>query len=261
MGVIIAVVNHKGGVGKSTITANLGAALARRNGRVLVVDCDHQANLTISLLAGARPEPNLCDLLLGSTGHGEPLSPEQIVQATDRVRLDIIPSGEELAEAEDVLDAEYMKERLLAEALGDLPNRYDIIFLDCPPSLGLMTKNALTMATHVLIPVMATEFAAKGVTILSQTIAKVQRRGNPGLQVLGVLVNNYDAHPVVYRIQYQRLVEHLGVLKFATDIPKGVVVEEAHVMGCNVLDYSEGSAVSRAYTALAEEVLTRLEVQ
>jgi chromosome partitioning protein len=256
MGTVIAVVNHKGGVGKSTITANLGAALARRDGRVLVVDCDHQANLTISLLAGQQPEPHIYHLLLGQVER-----PEQLVRTTSRVRLDILPAGEDLAEADDVLNAEYMRERLLGDALGDLPSRYDVVLLDCPPSLGLLTKNALTAATHVLIPVMATQFAVKGLALLTKTINKVQKRGNPQLRVLGVIVNQYDRRPLVYRAEYEELTRMLGALKFRTEIPKGVVVEEAHVLGVNVLDYDEDSPVARAYAALAAEVAARLEVQ
>jgi len=255
MGVVIAVVNHKGGVGKSTITANLGAALARRNGRVLVVDCDHQANLTISLLAGQQPKPHIYQLLLGQVER-----PDQIVHATSRLRLDILPAGEDLAEADDVLNAEYMRERLLGDALGDLPSRYDVVLLDCPPSLGLLTKNALTMATYALIPVMTTQFSVMGLSLLTKTISKVQKRGNPRLQVLGVLINQYDRRPLIYRAEYDELVRQVGPLKFDTEIPKGVVVEEAHVIGINVLDYAENSPVARAYAALAEEVTARLEV-
>ena len=248
---IVAIVNQKGGVGKSTTAVNLAGALARRNGRVLVVDCDHQANATLTLLAGETPARNLYHLL------HETARLDEVIQVTARVNLDVLPAGDELAGVDMEFAGAYAREQVLRERLAGLTH-YDTVFLDCPPSLGFLTWNALTAATHVLIPVQATMYSVKGLALLLQTIRTVRQKGNPSLEVLGVLITQYDRWPLVYRQAHQELRTQFGSLVFAVEIPKGVAAEEAHALGINVLDYDDRSSVAVAYEALAEEFQTRL---
>jgi len=267
MGAIIAVSNWKGGTGKTTVAVNLGAALVECGQRVLVVDCDPQADATDTLLGQREPDYNLYHLLrqqarLADSRTAVPLRPEDLVQDTARLHLDLLPAGPELAPADREFGGVLRQENLLQRALGDLPQRYDVVLLDCPPSLGLLTHNALVAARWVLIPVEAEHYSTKGMRMMIQTIQAVQEQANPDLAVLGVIVACYEGGkrgPVVFR----QLREQVGALfpdvLYEQAIPRAVAVVESQVLHQTVVDYAPQSPVTLAYLGLAGEILARLE--
>jgi chromosome partitioning protein len=264
---MIAVSNWKGGTGKTTVAVNLGAALVERGQRVLVVDCDAQADATDTLLGQREPDYNLYHLLQqqarpANGPNGATLRPEDLVQDTARVHLDLLPAGPELAPADMEFGGVFRRENLLQRALGDLPQRYDVVLLDCPPSLGLLTHNALVVARWVLIPVEAEHYSTKGMAMMIRTIQVVQEQANPDLAVLGVVVARYEGGkrgPVVFRQLREQVGTIFPGLLYEQPIPRAVAVVESQVMRQTVVDYAPRSPVSLAYLDLAGEVLARLE--
>jgi len=256
MGAIIAIVNQKGGVAKTTTAVNLGGALAAGNGqRVLVVDVDPQSHATLILTANAEIDPpvqGLYEVLAGEQ------TAEAVVCPSHRVRLDVCPATITLARAETQFLHAYQREGLLQRALASLVPRYDYVILDCPPSLGLLTNMALTMATDVVVPIMPERLALRGMADLFSTIRTVQELGNPGLQIQGIIITRYNRWPKIYQGVYEQLQGVYAGLLFQTVIPQGVASEEATVYGLPVVDYAPDSPVAQAYVALTQELLTRL---
>ena len=244
---IISVSNQKGGVGKTTSVYALGAALARGGANVLLVDLDPQSSLTIS--TGLEPQDvdvSVYDALV----RGRELP---IVALSER--LSLAPSNIDLSAAEMELINELGRERVLADKLRPLEATYNVILIDSPPSLGLLTINALTAADGVLIPVNSEYLAMRGLQLLLNTIAKVKARLNPGLKVLGILPTMFDHRTLHAREVLTGLKEQYGDrLPIFEPVRRSVRFAEAPIVGQSILDYAEDLEGAAAYRALAREV-------
>jgi chromosome partitioning protein len=251
MGRILALANQKGGVGKTTTAINLGAALAEQGERVLLVDMDPQGALSVGL--GLNP------MALDQTVYNLLMDPKADVDsAIEQTKLDglaLLPSNIDLAAAEVLLVGEVAREQALARVLRPLQDRYDQILIDCPPSLGLLTVNALTAADGVLVPLECEYFALRGMALLMDTIEKVRERLNPDLEVVGILATMYDARTVHGREVLARVEDAFGDRVFRTVITKTIRFAEAPVAGESILSYAGSSSGAAAYRELAKEVL------
>jgi chromosome partitioning protein len=250
---VLALCNQKGGVGKTTSTINLGACLVEAGRRVLLVDLDPQGSLSVGL--GVNPhtrEVSVYNLLMSS---GAPA--EEAIVATSTAGLDVLPANIDLSAAEVQLVSEVAREHTLARVLAPLKAVYDIILIDCAPSLGLLTINALTAADGVIIPLECEFFALRGVAMLTDTIAKVHDRLNPKLELVGILGTMYDGRTLHNREVLERVVEAFGDVVFHTTIRRTVKFPETTVAGEPITNYASDSAGAQQYRMLAREVLQR----
>jgi chromosome partitioning protein len=250
MGHTIVIANQKGGVGKTTTAANLGAALAEKGKSVLLVDFDAQANLSSSVGAD-RKQKGIYELLSGE------LSPSEVTQETTVSNLRIIPSGPDLTGANIELVTEERREFFLKEALADLSSEYDYVFIDCPPSLGLLTLNGLVAAESVIIPLQTEYFALEGLTQLLQSIKRVQQQYNRDLDIFGILFTMYDSRTRLANDVVQEVIGYFGKRVFRTIIPRNIRLSEAPSHGIPVTQYDANCVGARSYVKLAEEVLAR----
>ena len=250
---ILAMCNQKGGVGKTTTTINLGAALAELDRKVLLVDFDPQGALSVGL--GVNPlalEQTVYNLLM------EPgVTADDVVLKTDLPGLDLMPSNIDLSAAEVQLVNEVAREQTLARALAPIAPEYDVILVDCQPSLGLLTVNALTAADGVIIPSECEFFALRGVALLIQTIEKIRERLNPDLELEGILATMYDSRTLHGREVLARIVEAFGDRVFHTVINRTIRFPETTVAGEPITTYASASAGAHAYRELAKELLAR----
>ena len=250
---ILAMCNQKGGVGKTTSTINLGAALAEYGRRVLLVDFDPQGALSVGL--GVNPlqlDKTVYNLLMERD-----VDVHDVLLTTDVEGMDLLPSNIDLSAAEVQLVNEVAREQTLAHVLKPILNDYDVILVDCQPSLGLLTVNALTAADGVIIPLECEFFALRGVALLIQTIEKIQERLNPRLQVEGILATMYDARTLHGREVLARVVEAFGERVFHTVINRTIRFPETSVAGEPITSYATNSGGAHAYRQLAKEVLAR----
>uniref|UniRef100_UPI000A0273FE ParA family protein n=1 Tax=Tessaracoccus bendigoensis TaxID=72764 RepID=UPI000A0273FE len=251
---IIALCNQKGGVGKTTTTINLGAALAEIGYKVLLVDFDPQGSLSVGL--GVNPHTlttSIYNLLLSRENTAEEVITESSVD-----RLDILPSNIDLSAAEVQLVSEVAREQTLVRVLRPLRKDYDFILIDCAPSLGLLTINALTASDYVIMPLECEFFALRGIALLTDTISKVQDRLNPDLGVLGILGTMYDARTLHGREVLERVVQAFGDEVFHTVIRRTIKFPETTVAGEPITTYATASPGADAYRQLAREVLVRI---
>ncbi len=250
MGRIVAVANQKGGVGKTTTAINLAASLAAAERRVLAVDADPQANLTSGLGRKSRdPRPSLYDVLIDQ----RPL--DEILIGTDLPHLTLAPSDRNLTGAEVELVPLLAREFRLKEALQGLAGRYDYVFVDCPPSLGLLTVNALAAADSVLVPLQCEYFALEGISELMATMKRVQRALNPSLDVLGVLLTMVDERTNLTQQVTTEIRQHFKDKVFKTTIPRSIRLGEAPSFGKPILLYDIRSKGAEAYLDLAKELM------
>jgi chromosome partitioning protein len=250
---ILAMCNQKGGVGKTTSTINLGAALAEYGRKVLLVDFDPQGALSVGL--GVNPlqlDRTVYNLLMERD-----VKVHDVLLKTDTPNMDLLPSNIDLSAAEVQLVNEVAREQTLLHVLKPVLDDYDIILIDCQPSLGLLTVNALTAADGVIIPLECEFFALRGVALLIQTIEKIQERLNPKLQVEGILATMYDARTLHGREVLARVVEAFGDRVFHTVINRTIRFPETTVAGEPITSYASSSGGARAYRELAKEVLAR----
>lgn len=245
-GGIIAISNHKGGVGKTTSVINIGVAFHKR-GKVLLVDMDPQANLSQSLGFSNVEEGNTYTALRGK----DKLKPLEVFPG-----VDIVPSTLDLSGAEVELSAEPGREFLLKEALEPLRDQYNLIIIDCPPSLGLLTINCLCAADRVYVPVQAEFLAVQGLTKLVQIVDKIKARVNPGLELGGVFITHYDKRKSLNREVLENLKKHLGPLLMKTFIRDTVALAEAPAHKLDIFRYNPRSYGADDYYSLMEEIIT-----
>jgi chromosome partitioning protein len=250
---VVALCNQKGGVGKTTSTINLGAALTEYGRRVLLVDFDPQGALSVGL--GVQPhqlDRTIYDVLMESS-----VSLDDVLLKTNIPGMDLVPSNIDLSAAEVQLVNEVAREQTLARALAPALPDYDLVLIDCQPSLGLLTVNALTAADEVVIPLECEFFSLRGVALLIDTIEKVRERLNPRLHIAGILATMYDARTVHGREVFARVVEAFGDTVFDTVITRTVRFPETTVAGEPITTWAPSSAGAQQYRALAKEVLAR----
>ena len=253
MGKVIAVFNQKGGVGKTTTNINLGACLGRLGRKVLLVDVDPQGNTTSGTgLVKRELEETVYDAMIM-----DHYDIQEAVCHTSAENVDILPASIDLAGAEIELVSMRNREKRLRNALAKVRDRYEFIFIDCPPSLGLLTINALAAADEVLIPIQCEFYALEGVSQLMSTIELVRRSMNPDLQVCGVLLSMFDGRTNLALQVVQEVKKYFGGKVFQTVIPKNVRLAEAPSYGLSILDYDPSSRGAKSYMALAEEFLRR----
>lgn len=244
----IAIANQKGGVGKTTITRNLAAALLEAGKKVLAVDFDPQGALTISL--GIRPadlSSTIYDALISST----PL--RSIILSTNS-GIDLAPATIDLSGAEVELLSEIGREHILQDKLAPVQDQYDFVFIDCPPSLGLLTINALTAADYVLIPVQCQYLSFRGMQLLLQTITKIQQRSNPKLAILGLLPTFYDMRTNHAKEVLEELRQSYSHLLIDLPIPYRVGLADATVGGQSILEFDSRSDTAQVFRKLAEVI-------
>jgi chromosome partitioning protein len=249
---IIALCNQKGGVGKTTTAINLGASLAEYGRRVLAVDFDPQGALSAGLGVPTHDAITIYDLLLGTVK-----DVSSAIVHTETEGLDVIPANIDLSAAEVHLVNEVAREQILARVLRQVADRYDVILIDCQPSLGLLTVNALTAAHGVLIPLECEFFALRGVALLVETVEKVRDRLNPAIQLDGILATMYDSRTLHSREVLERVVDAFGASVLETVIGRTVKFPDASVAGAPLNSFSPDHAAAEAYRTVARELIAR----
>jgi chromosome partitioning protein len=249
---IISLCNQKGGVGKTTTTINLGASLAEYGRRVLAVDFDPQGALSAGLGVKTHDVPTIYDLLIG-----EVKDPREAIQSTGVAGLDVIPANIDLSAAEVHLVNEVAREQILSRVLRKVQGDYDVILIDCQPSLGILTVNALTAAHGVLIPLECEFFALRGVALLVETIDKVRDRLNEDIELDGIVATMYDSRTLHSREVLDRVVDAFGDSVLETVISRTVKFPDASVAASPINQFAPSHPAAEAYRQLARELISR----
>ncbi|HEX2195669.1 MAG TPA: ParA family protein [Actinomycetota bacterium] len=252
---VIAMANQKGGVGKTTTTISLGAALAELGHKVLVVDFDPQGGCAL----GLGIEPGALELSVYNALLDRSCRTEDVVIGTSVPGMDLLPSNIDLSAAELMLVQEVAREQSLSRALAPLRSHYDFILVDCPPSLGLLTVNALTAADGVIVPLECEYYALRGMALLMDSIERIRDRLNPRLQIDGIVATMFDSRTLHGREVMERVRDAFGRRLFETVIRKTIRFAEAPVAGQPILAYAPQSTGATAYRELAKEVMDRVK--
>jgi len=251
--VVIAIANQKGGVGKTTTAINLSAGLARRGYRVLLVDLDPQANSSLSYLDLREIEVSIFDWLMDRS-----VTAEQVIYGTSVPNLEVLPSRINLAKFESMLLGELDAPYRVKDRLDPIKGRYHFVILDTPPTLGLLTVNALVAASHLIIPIQSSYFALEGTDDLLETVEKIKARPNPNLLLLGVVVTLYDRRTSMARDSLEQIRQVFGPQVFRTVISRSVRLEESPAYRESIFTFAPQSVAAQEYDQLCEEVIERV---
>ena len=250
---IITVANQKGGVGKTTTAINLSAAVANKGFKTLLIDLDPQANSTMSYVDPRTVTKSMFDVLVS-----EELSFKDVIVATQLPNLWLAPSKIALAKLESKLIGELDGPFRLKDKMKDAATEYDYIFIDTPPTLGMITVNALVASTHVLVPIQSSYFALEGTDDLLETIEKIKARPNPNLQLLGVVITMHDRRTTLARDIHEQIGQVFGERLFNTIITKSIRLEESPAYKESIFTFAPRSSGAMEYYSLSEEILSRV---
>ena len=253
---VLSIVNQKGGVGKTTTSVNLAAYLAELHKKVLVIDLDPQGNATSGF---GIEKPSLTSSIYDVLVNDTPI--EEVIQKSTWKNLSICPTNIDLAGAEVELVTAMSRETILKRAIAGIQDKYDYVLIDCPPSLGLLTVNALAASTGVIVPIQGEYYAMEGLTQLVDTINLVRKHLNPQIGIFGVVITMFDGRTQLTRQVTSEVKSYFGDKVFNTVIPRNIRLAEAPSFGKSIAEYDRKSRGGEAYLSLAKEVITRVKKQ